>query len=328
MGVKRLLKAQSFKDVLDELWNITWYLFSRLVIWTQISAILQRVIFLVEKSSNTPNVVNTVIHRFLIFFFKTWSKELILENREDLLTHVDQYVATCHAFRHPIRVLRIFMPISIPWCALLQWNLPVMNTWNVEKVTDFSHVFSSRRNPYMRKNFNEYLGDWNIINAVDVSHMFRQAEEFHGLGLHRWKLNNYDGSSSGSSSVEKMDHMFDGCYQFNSDLSSWNTTGITDMSFMFNEAKAFQGRGLEYWDVSRVTNMDSMFKGSTQFNGDLRAWNVSSVTSMQFMFFYAKAFEGHGVEHWNVTKRTTNTKRMFVGADSLHIQRMPFGGTH
>ena len=34
------------------------------------------------------------------------------------------------------------------------------------------------------------------------------------------------------------------------------------------------------WDVSKVTNMDSMFAGATSFNQPLKNWNVSNVTNM------------------------------------------------
>ena len=38
------------------------------------------------------------------------------------------------------------------------------------------------------------------------------------------------------------------------------------------------------WDVSRVTNMSSMFNGAGNFNQPLNNWNVSKVTNMSSMF--------------------------------------------
>jgi surface protein len=43
------------------------------------------------------------------------------------------------------------------------------------------------------------------------------------------------------------------------------------------------------WDVSGVTNMNSLFKG-TDFNEDISEWDVSNVTTMQGMFQEAYAF--------------------------------------
>ena len=50
---------------------------------------------------------------------------------------------------------------------------------------------------------------------------------------------------------------------------------------MFEWSK-FNG-DISQWDVSSVTNMDSMFKCS-KFNGDINLWNVSNVEYMSFMF--------------------------------------------
>ncbi len=38
------------------------------------------------------------------------------------------------------------------------------------------------------------------------------------------------------------------------------------------------------WDVSRVTDMDNLFKSLRTFNEPLTNWNVSNVRSMRHMF--------------------------------------------
>ena len=75
---------------------------------------------------------------------------------------------------------------------------------------------------------------------------------------------------------------------------------------------------LSNWDVSKVTNMESMFEKST-FNGELNIsnWNVSKVTNMESMFqdstFYSKYFHGElNISNWNVSN-VTNMESMFYG---------------
>jgi len=51
------------------------------------------------------------------------------------------------------------------------------------------------------------------------------------------------------------------------------------------------------WDVSNVTNMNSMFAYS-QFNGDISLWDVSNVTDMTHMF-YESQFKGD-ISNWTV----------------------------
>jgi membrane-associated lipoprotein len=61
------------------------------------------------------------------------------------------------------------------------------------------------------------------------------------------------------------------------------------MESMFSEAKNFN-QNINSWNVSNVTNMSEMFKGSldyrekSSFNQPLNNWNVSNVTDMSSMF--------------------------------------------
>ena len=49
---------------------------------------------------------------------------------------------------------------------------------------------------------------------------------------------------------------------------------------------------IEDWDVSRITNMNSLFAFKASFNNDLSKWNTSTVTTMQnskciYMYMYS-----------------------------------------
>ena len=61
------------------------------------------------------------------------------------------------------------------------------------------------------------------------------------------------------------------------------TSGITNMSFMFIDATAFNA-DIGHWDVSKVTNMSYMFWGATAFNQDLSGWCVSQFPSEPHSF--------------------------------------------
>jgi surface protein len=53
---------------------------------------------------------------------------------------------------------------------------------------------------------------------------------------------------------------------FNGNISKWDVSNVTDMSFMFARSK-FNG-DISKWDVSNVRNMSSMFHFA-KFNGDI-----------------------------------------------------------
>ncbi|SMM97737.1 Chitinase [uncultured Candidatus Thioglobus sp.] len=82
---------------------------------------------------------------------------------------------------------------------------------------------------------------------------------------------------------------------------------VKNMRFMFHTANAFTGNSrMNDWNVSGVTNMQSMFASSTVFNQDIGDWDTSSVTLMGSMFFNAKVFN-QNISGWDVSSITGTT---------------------
>ena len=69
--------------------------------------------------------------------------------------------------------------------------------------------------------------------------------------------------------------MFEGT-PFNYDISSWNVSKVGNMNSMFKNATAFK-QNISGWSVSNVTNISNMFSGATKFNRDISNWDISSV---------------------------------------------------
>ena len=70
------------------------------------------------------------------------------------------------------------------------------------------------------------------------------------------------------------------------------------------------------WDVSEVTDMSSLFRDATSFNGDLKDWKFPNVTHMTNMFSGATSFKGDGVSGWKFPK-VVDMSKMFDGATSF-----------
>ena len=79
-------------------------------------------------------------------------------------------------------------------------------------------------------------------------------------------------------------------------ISNWNVSNITDMSYIFYESKF--NEDISEWDVSNVIYMSNMFREG-EFNGDISNWNVSNVIDMNYMFINSK-FNGD-ISNWDVS---------------------------
>lgn len=71
-------------------------------------------------------------------------------------------------------------------------------------------------------------------------------------------------------------------------ISNWNTSKVTDMSFLFHFRKTFN---IELnWDTSSLTNSMGMFYGCIKYNKPVR-FNMKNVYDASAMFFNCKEFD-------------------------------------
>ena len=138
--------------------------------------------------------------------------------------------------------------------------------------------------------------------------------------LFKDKYYNGDISSWDTSNVTDMSFMFRGegysLADFNQDISSWDVSNVTSMRFMFSESKFNQD--ISSWNVSNVTDMVGMFSGGdslydifTPFNQDISSWDVSNVTNMSSMF--KNSLFNQDISNWNVSN-VTFMRSMFMNA--------------
>jgi surface protein len=113
------------------------------------------------------------------------------------------------------------------------------------------------------------------------------------------------------------------------DLSSWNTSKVTNMRGMFAcgdpspSANVFNG-DVSTWDVSSVTDMNNMFIRAGAFNQDISSWSTSKVTDMNNMFKGAAAFY-QDITGWTTTSLIYSTD-MFTDAGAW-LNRLERDGT-
>ncbi|RAZ45631.1 BspA family leucine-rich repeat surface protein [Campylobacter hyointestinalis] len=73
-------------------------------------------------------------------------------------------------------------------------------------------------------------------------------------------------------------------------LGDIDTSLITDMSYLFyqdilkNKIIRIDFSGIENWDVSNVTNMNTMFFGCYTLNQDFSNWSLNKLTNINEIF--------------------------------------------
>jgi len=178
-----------------------------------------------------------------------------------------------------------------------------LSNWDTSNVTEMDNMFKQATS------FNGDLNGWDVSNVSDMHYMFGYATSFN-QDLNNWTLRTagvdlsymFISSNSGSS--------------FNGNISTWITSAVTNMSFMFNNATSFNGN-ISTWDTSNVTTMRSMFNGASSFDGDISLWDTSSVTTMMQMFANNSAFV-QDISLWD-TSAVTSMHGMFWLNDIFNI---------
>lgn len=150
-----------------------------------------------------------------------------------------------------------------------------------------------------------------IIKIIGKAiNMFAYAKGFNS-DLSKWDV----------SKVTDMSGMFYNCILFKSDLSNWNVSNVTDMNYMFYSAHSFDA-DLSKWDVSNVTDMNRMFLKAYCFNSDLSKWDVGNVTDMTRIFDSATKFNSD-LSKWHI-KKVYFSPFMFTNANSFDLDFVPY----
>ena len=105
------------------------------------------------------------------------------------------------------------------------------------------------------------------------------------------------------------------------DLSSFDTSNVTNMSGMFDGCPNLRVLDLSSFDTSNVTNMSGMFAGCVHLcDLDLSSFDTSNVTNMSRMFYKCKS-----IEYMSVSEGFGKMKNEVMNIDFSELEKWTVG---
>ena len=202
--------------------------------------------------------------------------------------------------------------------------VPFISTWNINWVDAWVSWVLNLRLPLKANWIYDFSVDWGDGNS-DIITSYNQAEATHSYTIAwtytvtiTWTINGFwfwwllnendaikiiDINQWWDLKLSNWWAQFFRCNNLTtfSAIDEPDLLSVTDMNFMFAWTP-FNG-DISWWDVSRVTNMSSMFKFSSSFNQDISWWNVSNVTNMTYLLYWATSFN-KDLSWWDVSNVT------------------------
>ena len=197
-----------------------------------------------------------------------------------------------------------------PRCAKMFYNRSKLTSiefgsgFNTSNVTDMHEMFRG-----CNKLTSLNVSSFNTSNVQRMDAMFYGCSGLTSLDVSSFNTSNvvsmsravdsvfYQNAPDGHSIPEYNKYillgMFDGCSSLTSlDLSSFNTSKVTDMRGLFAGCKNLTSLNVSSFNTSNVQHMDAMFKGCSSLTSlDLSNFNTSNVVSMGY---YVRVFSNSG----------------------------------
>eukprot|EP00542_Grammatophora_oceanica_P009698 CAMPEP_0194037164 /NCGR_PEP_ID=MMETSP0009_2-20130614/9506_1 /TAXON_ID=210454 /ORGANISM="Grammatophora oceanica, Strain CCMP 410" /LENGTH=350 /DNA_ID=CAMNT_0038679211 /DNA_START=81 /DNA_END=1133 /DNA_ORIENTATION=+ len=182
-------------------------------------------------------------------------------------------------------------------------------------VTFITHVFTSKED--LIRAVDAYVADPSTfcyrIGLWDVSAITDFSKVFDGERNQRLRRFNEDLTEWNMSNATDLSYMFNCCYAFNGDVSSWNISNVTNLSGMFYQCNYGD---VSSWNISHARNVGAMFEGCGSFNGNVSSWNVANAGDLNSVFHGCGSFNGD-VSSWNVAN-ANNLSFLFYGCMSFN----------
>ena len=195
------------------------------------------------------------------------------------------------------------------------------DNFNTSKVTNMSYMFL----PIESGNWSRYVTLTSSIKNVKPSFLDKSENEIGKIELMKEVSASYysvledlDLSIFNTSNVTNMSYIFSCNYSLiNLDLSNFNTKNVTNMDSMFCDCSSLTSLDLGNFNTMSVTSMFQIFYNcSSLVSLDLSSFNTSNVINMSYMFFNCSSLTILDLSNFN-TSKVANMNQMFSSCSTL-----------
>lgn len=196
-------------------------------------------------------------------------------------------------------------------------------------------------------NITGYTGDMSHIIIPDASDFAKAGKSYQQIGISSGEMQNlvgYNNSEVNTLAISLTDNkkvkatdakwssVFYSSTLKQANLEGLDTSNVTDMNFMFFNARSLNNLDVSNWDTSKVTNMSNMFDGASSLNSlDVSNWDTGKVTDMGNMFDDAKSlaliansgkFADYLVNHDSFAKSSVDSGAKSVTTDNTKLLQL------
>ena len=220
-------------------------------------------------------------------------------------------------------LLLLFIPVFVK--AECRYVLRINSNIVLKKVIP-NHCYesSSGENPFKRM-IDGYGKKYNNINEESEVYGYNSVEN--GYSVYLKNINSTEPitericTSINGLPIVSMKDLFSGSKAISIDLSSFDTSNVTDMSGMFYNSQA-TSLDLSSFDTSNVTDMSGMFYNSQATSIDLSSFDTNNVTNMRTMFYNSQV-RNLDLSSFD-TSNVTNMMYMFSGSQATSLNLSSF----
>ena len=194
-----------------------------------------------------------------------------------------------------------------------------------DKETETIYYYTDEDKIYLNPDSSYFFYHFDYLEEIDMSKFDTSLVKNFTNMFEYCYLDVFDFSNWDTSSAETMEWMFyytSTREPYTLDLSSFNTSNVTNMNSMFRECSV-NNVILSSFDTSKVTDMGYMFAGAGVYNLDISNFDTSNVTNMEAMFNGLGYVENVDLSHLK-TGNVTNMSYMLSGTNFNNLDLSHF----